>query len=67
MGKELFSLYVWLLETIHRAGKITFEEINARWLRSELSGGETLSLRTCLLYTSDIFFLMKTITNRRRE
>jgi hypothetical protein len=45
MGKELFSRYVWLLETIHRAGKITFEEINARWLRSELSGG-TLSLRT---------------------
>ena len=42
MGKELFSRYVWLLETIHRAGKITFEEINARWLRSELSGGETL-------------------------
>lgn len=34
------------LGTIHRAGKITFEEINARWLRSELSGGETLSLRT---------------------
>lgn len=27
MGKELFSRYVWLLETIHRAGKITFEEI----------------------------------------
>ena len=46
MGKELFSRYVWLLETIHRAGKITFEEINARWLRSELRGGETLSLRT---------------------
>ena len=46
MGKELFSRYVWLLEPIHRAGKITFEEINARWLRSELSGGETLSLRT---------------------
>ena len=46
MGKELFSRYVWLLETIHRAGKITFEEINARWLRSELSGGETFSLRT---------------------
>ena len=46
MGKELFSRYVWLLATIHRAGKITFEEINARWLRSELSGGETLSLRT---------------------
>lgn len=44
MGKELFSRYVWLF--IHRAGKITFEEINARWLRSELSGGETLSLRT---------------------
>ena len=46
MGKELFSRYVWLLDTIHRAGKITFEEINARWLRLELSGGETLSLRT---------------------
>lgn len=46
MGKELFSRYIWLLETIYRAGKITFEEINARWLRSELSGGEALSLRT---------------------
>ena len=46
MGKELFSLYVWLLVTIHRADKITFEEIYARWLRSELSGGETLSHRT---------------------
>ena len=48
MGKELFSRYVWLLETIHRAGKITFEEINARWLRrgsgsNEESGTATAS------------------------
>ena len=40
MTKDLFDKYIWLVDTIYRAGKITFEEINERWLRSRLSEGE---------------------------
>jgi len=35
-----------LAETIYRAKKISFEEINRRWLDSDISDGETLSIRT---------------------
>ena len=46
MAKDLFNRYIWLVDTIYRAGRITFEEINVRWLRSEMSGGEYIPLRT---------------------
>ncbi len=43
----LFNRYVWLVETIQRAGRITFEEINDKWTRSRLNyTGEDLPLRT---------------------
>lgn len=43
----LFSRYVWLVETIQRAGKITFEEINDKWTHSRLNySGHDLPLRT---------------------
>ncbi|KAA6301567.1 MAG: hypothetical protein EZS26_002311 [Candidatus Ordinivivax streblomastigis] len=45
MAKNLFNRYIWLVDTI-RAGKITFEEINRKWLRTSLSEGNDLSLRT---------------------
>ena len=32
MTKDLFDKYIWLVDTIYRAGKITFEEINERWI-----------------------------------
>lgn len=46
MAKGLFDRYIWLIDTIYRAGKITFEEINKRWLRTEMSNGEEIPLRT---------------------
>ena len=46
MAKGLFDRYIWLIDTIYRAGKITFEEINQRWLRTEMSNGEETPLRT---------------------
>lgn len=46
MAKNLFNKYIWLINTIYRAGKITFEEINAQWLRNDMSCGEEISLRT---------------------
>ena len=32
---------VWIVETIYNAGKITFEDLNRKWMDNEdLSGGE---------------------------
>ncbi len=46
MAKDMFRRYIWLVDTIYRAGKITFEEINDKWQRSPLGDGEELPLRT---------------------
>lgn len=36
---SLFQQYIWLVNTIHRARKITFEDINRKWVETEMSGG----------------------------
>ena len=36
MAKDLVNKYVWLVETIDKAKKITFEEINKKWIEEEL-------------------------------
>ncbi len=46
MAKDLFTRYIWLVDTIYRSGGITLEEINERWQRSSLSEGEPLPRRT---------------------
>lgn len=43
---NLLNKYVWLVETLYKAQRITFEEINERWIRSEISEGLELPLRT---------------------
>lgn len=35
----LFQEYIWLVNTIYRAGKITFEEINRKWIETDMSEG----------------------------
>ena len=45
--QNLVGKYVWLIETIHRAKRITFKEINERWRANvDMSGGEDIPLRT---------------------
>jgi hypothetical protein len=46
MAKDLYKRYIWLVDTIYRAGKITIDEINSKWMRSEMSGGVKIPLRT---------------------
>lgn len=46
MAKDLFNRYIWLVDTIYRANGITFEEINDRWVRSSMSDGIDLPLKT---------------------
>ena len=39
MTKDLFDKYIWLVDTIHRAGRITLREINEKWAMSPLYDG----------------------------
>jgi len=46
MAKNLLNKYVWLTETIYKARKISFEDINRRWLDNDMSENKPLSIRT---------------------
>ena len=54
MNKNLLFKYIWLVDTIGSAGKITFEELNDRWMRSSLSDGEELPKRTFHNWRADV-------------
>ena len=41
-----FKEYIWLVNTIRKARRITFAEINERWLETEMSGGIDLARAT---------------------
>ncbi len=42
----LFQEYIWLVNTIHRFGRLTLDEINRRWLDTELSEGVPIARST---------------------
>ena len=42
----LFQEYIWLVNTIHRAHRITLEEINRKWLETEMSEGISIARST---------------------
>ena len=46
MSKNLINKYVWLVNTIYQAKKISLKEINRRWVETDLSGGEEIPRRT---------------------
>ena len=46
MVKNLLNKYVWLVETIYKAKKISFEDVNRRWMDNDMSEGKELPKRT---------------------
>ena len=42
----LFKEYIWLVNTIYRAKAITLADINARWIRTDMSGGVEMARAT---------------------
>jgi hypothetical protein len=42
----IFKEYIWLINTIRRAGKITLAEINERWLETDMSEGVEIARST---------------------
>ena len=45
-GQGLISKYVWVIETIYRAKKISFRELNEKWLDADISRGVEIPKRT---------------------
>lgn len=45
MAKNLLGKYVWLVDTIYKAGKISFNEINIKWFNDDMSD-KPIPLRT---------------------
>ena len=64
--KELFKTYVWLIETIHRRGPLSLEEIGNLWLKSSLSEGQSMSRTSFNRHREEIddVFGIKIVCNR---
>lgn len=54
MRRDLFSVYVWIVDTITRYGSLTRERLNELWLRSHLSNGKPIPTRTFFHYRRSI-------------
>lgn len=59
MSKNLFSRYIWIIDTIRRHGTITREELNRLWIKSAYSDGNPLPRRTFYSYRTAIEELFK--------
>ncbi len=46
MSKNQINKYVWLVETLYKAKRITLKEINRKWLETDLSEGLEIPRRT---------------------
>lgn len=42
-ASDIFKQYIWLTDTIYRAGTISLQELNERWMKTEMSGGLPMS------------------------
>lgn len=50
----LIQQYVWIADTIYRARRITFSELNERWKATEMSGGQPMVRMTFYRYKEDL-------------
>ena len=42
----LFQEYIWLVNTLHKANRLSLEQINQRWLCTEMSEGVPIARST---------------------
>ena len=50
----LFKEYIWLINTIAKTNKISLEEINRRWIETDMSEGVEFSRRTFIRHKNSI-------------
>lgn len=51
---RIFKQYIWLTDVIYQAGRITYQEINKRWMNTELSLGQPMNRVTFKRYKDSI-------------
>ena len=51
---RIFKQYIWLTDIIYRAGRITYQEINKRWMKTDLSLNEPMNRATFKRYKDAI-------------
>ena len=50
----LFKEYIWLVNTIYQARNITLEEINRKWVKTDMSGGVEIARSTFIRHRNAI-------------
>ena len=51
---EIFKQYIWITETLYRTGGLTFQELNERWMKTEMSKGMPIPRTTFIRHKEDI-------------
>ena len=65
MAMNQTNKLVWIVETIYKARKITFEELNRRWMDNvDLSGGEDIEVLEPLWLRREIAGKIKRMWNK---
>lgn len=59
MSKNLFSRYIWIVDTIRRHGCISREKLNELWMKSSQCDGNPLARRTFFKYRNEIEDIFK--------
>lgn len=54
MAKDKLGIYIWIVDTIMKHGKLSKDELNALWAKSEHSGGLPMADRTFYKYRRGI-------------
>ena len=54
MAKNQIKKYVWLVETIYKAKKISLKEINSKWIETDLSEGLEIPRRTFHTWRNEV-------------
>ena len=54
MAQSLISKYIWIIDTLTKNRRLTKKELNALWVKTELSGGNPLADRTFFHYRRSI-------------
>ncbi|MCM1020888.1 MAG: WYL domain-containing protein [Muribaculum sp.] len=59
MSRDLFSRYIWIIDTLRHYGSLTRKQINDLWVRSSQSDGNPFPRRTFYSYLRQIEELFK--------
>lgn len=51
---DIFKQYIWITETLYRTGGLSFQELNERWIKTDMSGGLPIPRTTFNRHKEDI-------------